>query len=520
MNFYRSAALALDHLDKHQGSVKGSLAAAGVEPGPGSKRVLALVIETLKYKAVLADLLVAVPVLALEKDVFRKKTAPSQPTSSSLAHVLLHDLLLSPRRKIEASDQWPPKQAVVRHQARLRAELVRVQLRRGAGRVVELAKAAASDVAARYVRWNPNVDLHREGDWSLPALHAHLAALGFKQTDKPEYPVAQGTYFVDPHLDVVLVFPPDTAWWVDDKWYAAGAVVLQDKASCMPAAVVMDGWAGGECIDATAAPGNKTSFMSALMRGEGKLHAFEKSPQRFKTLERMLKIAACRNVSAANADFLASDPAAFPAVDRILLDPSCSGSGIVNRLDYLLADAAEDDNQTERLDKLAAFQLQMILHAMKFPNVTRIVYSTCSIHAVEDEHVVMSALRAGAACGWALAPRASVLPAWARRGRPDEMGGDAALAESVIRCLPEDKTNGFFVSCFVRDGPGFAGTAERGGKRKRVERESHDAEDADGGVERAQVDERTEQGKAKTAAQLERARRKKKAQAEKRRREE
>lgn len=71
-----------------------------------------------------------------------------------------------------------------------------------------------------------------------------------------------------------------------------------------------------------------------------------------------------------------------------LLDPSCSGSGIVNRLDYLLeggelssasrlgffsehahlylrADEAENDEQKqERLDKLASFQLSMIQHAM------------------------------------------------------------------------------------------------------------------------------------------------------------
>jgi len=42
MNFYKNAALALDHLDRHQGSVKGSLSAAGINATPGeSKRLLA-----------------------------------------------------------------------------------------------------------------------------------------------------------------------------------------------------------------------------------------------------------------------------------------------------------------------------------------------------------------------------------------------------------------------------------------------------------------------------------------------
>ena len=51
-----------------------------------------------------------------------------------------------------------------------------------------------------------------------------------------------------------------------------------------------------------------------------------------------------------------------------LLDPSCSGSGIVNRLDYLLAEQEtqdETDAKAERLEKLASFQLQMIQHAFK-----------------------------------------------------------------------------------------------------------------------------------------------------------
>lgn len=49
MNLYKSAASALDHLDAHQGSVKGSLAAAGVKASGGeARRILALLIETLK----------------------------------------------------------------------------------------------------------------------------------------------------------------------------------------------------------------------------------------------------------------------------------------------------------------------------------------------------------------------------------------------------------------------------------------------------------------------------------------
>jgi len=226
----------------------------------------------------------------------------------------------------------------------------------------------------------------------------------------------------------------------------------------------------------SAAPGNKTSYLSALMRNSGKLHAFERSHNRFKTLQKMLARASCKNVEPVRADFLDSDPQEYGKVTRILLDPSCSGSGIVNRLDYLLEDGGnEDDSQKqERLDKLAAFQLQMIQHAMRCevplslrlhllhltmtrhadPSVKRIVYSTCSTHKEEDEDVVSWALKTDEAQAgrWMLAPRREVLPTWERRGLAEHMDSPN-LADSVIRCSPgEDHTNGFFVSCFVKAG--------------------------------------------------------------------
>lgn len=309
----------------------------------------------------LTELLAKVPLMKLEKETFRYKATPS---SKNLLLVLLHDLLFSAKGKIEASDKWPPKPAVMKHQARLRAELVRLQLKAGKSSIRDLGKEGTA-VAARYVRWNPNAG----AKWSLEALHSHLAEAGMTLVDEPVYPVPEGQYFMDPHLpDCLLVFPPQSTWWAGDEWYESGGIVLQDKASCFPAAVVMDGWEGGEeqgaCLDATAAPGNKTSFMSALMGNTGVLYAFEKSEYRFKTLGKMLAKAGCKNVKATRGDFTETDPDEYTDVTRILLDPSCSGSGIVNRLDYLV-DAEEEAGDEGRLEKLAGFQLQMIQHAFK-----------------------------------------------------------------------------------------------------------------------------------------------------------
>ena len=72
----------------------------------------------------------------------------------------------------------------------------------------------------------------------------------------------------------------------------------------------------------------------------------------------------------------------------ILLDPSCSGSGMASRLDHFMD--AEDDSEEgrRRLQKLSDFQKQALLHAFSFPQVRHVVYSTCSVHNEENEHVL------------------------------------------------------------------------------------------------------------------------------------
>lgn len=294
-------------------------------------------------RAVLQQLLTIIPLQSLERLTFPKKTPPRIPSSNSLLLVLLHDLLFSTKRRIGASDKWVPKEAVLRHQARLRAELVRIQIKEGKSRKEDLSKQPGGGGESRFVRWNPNTDLHRSGDWSHSALLRHLEypPLSFTRLIEPTYPIPEKSYFLDPHLpECLLVFPATPNWWVGNEWYEAGAVILQDKASCFPAKVLMTGWEDGEgeCLDATAAPGNKTSHISALMGNRGRLYAFERSILRYKTLEKMLALSGCSNVVARRADFLETVPTSsdFGQVTRILLDPSCSGSGIVNRLDYLL----------------------------------------------------------------------------------------------------------------------------------------------------------------------------------------
>ncbi|KAI0360043.1 S-adenosyl-L-methionine-dependent methyltransferase, partial [Trametes cingulata] len=451
MNFYFEAVNVLDKLDAKKGSIKGIIASV---PEKNRKRTAALVIETLKYKQVLNEVIDAAQLLKQERKI----------TSRNLALVLVHDLLLA--GGIQAGE-GPIKQAVLRHRTRLQSEFTRLKVKRGVKRNEELAQTDDARAASipRYIRVNRTC-------WSMEEALKTFQAQGFESGD----PLASSKAFKqDEHIPDLLAFHPSVRF-TEDPLYLSGKVILQDKASCFPAYILAPPASDkAVVIDATAAPGNKTSHLCAIMQNKGKLFAFERDRKRFSTLKTMLSRAHCSNVEAVNSDFLTISPddAKYSGVTHILLDPSCSGSGIVNRLDHLLDNEQENEADTERLNKLAAFQLKMIRHAMTFPSVQRIVYSTCSVHAIENEHVVRQAIKSEEAKSgrFRLGRKEEVLPTWKRRGISEEMD-DPADADSVVRCSPgEDATNGFFVSLFVRmtDKDAEQYSAEQASKRKTME---------------------------------------------------
>jgi putative methyltransferase len=246
-----------------------------------------------------------------------------------------------------------------------------------------------------------------------------------------------------------------------------------------------------------------------------KIFAFEKDKRRSLILDKMVKVAgADKNVQVRVAkDFLATKPNSSPMehVRALLLDPSCSGSGIVGRDDNVkvyLPDpksvedrrlskrktkkrkrpaagveasavpstpaeaveveestpeaAAKDPHELEaRLKALSSFQLHLLTHAMRFPNARKITYSTCSVYFEENEGVVFSALASSIAKerGWRTLPRDDQIDGmrtWNKRGVWEEgkLEGDvpegkrkAEVLESCIRC--EKGTNEGTMGFFV-----------------------------------------------------------------------
>jgi len=285
------------------------------------------------------------------------------------------------------------------------------------------------------------------------------------------------------------------------KMVKNGELILQGKSSCMPAhcllvneeerlsddmSAIFERICQSDVIDACAAPGNKTTHLAALLNdkknkngrgGGGKVFAFEKDHRRAQRLRDTIDLYGCsKKVIVAKKNFLEVDENddKYRNVRSILLDPSCSGSGTVqNRgdalMEYALKDGYDDEEEEEddaernkrreeeeneeeqtrkkRVMSLQKFQVEVLSHAMRFPGVLRISYSTCSIYREENEDVVQKVMPLAKELGFELA---KCLPKWPRRGFSEVLG--EAEASKVVRVNPfeGDDCEGFFVAVFQR----------------------------------------------------------------------
>ncbi|XP_075296150.1 28S rRNA (cytosine-C(5))-methyltransferase [Opisthocomus hoazin] len=429
MALYGAAAAVLEGLERGDGGLKSLVYNSGF---PHVRQLYALVSETLRYGPVLEKLLADAALLQAEK----KLPAP-------LAKVLVYDLLFG--KGLKCGGRW--KALARRHRARLEAELARLKVQRGVSSNEELlapAQAASSGApqVPRYVRVNTLktcvddvVEFFKRQGYSYLGKAASVEELRALSGKK---------FLLDLHLPELLVFPPQTDFH-DNLLYTSGHIILQDKASCLPA-VLLGPAAGSHIIDACAAPGNKTSHLAAILKNKGRIFAFDVDTKRLATMNTLLTRAGVTASRLAQRDFLTVEPGdpAYSRVTHLLLDPSCSGSGMVTR-----GPGAEAAPSAERLRALAGFQRKALSHALRFPALRRLVYSTCSLRREENEDVVQAALREHGSAFRLV----NAFPAWPCRGVAAAFPG----AEGCLRASPAATlTQGFFVAVLERRGEGAA----------------------------------------------------------------
>ena len=222
---------------------------------------------------------------------------------------------------------------------------------------------------------------------------------------------------VDEHIPSLLMIPASKATGLSSHdGVLSGRLIIQDKASCFPSQILYDEWElikfrvgsdPADLVDTCAAPGNKTSHLAAQLFRAGvqgtpfqaTVFAFDRSVVRAQLLQHRMDAAGAANVLVTNMDILTVDTASdkYRHVRAVLVDPSCSGSGLVRSLERAIektsnkslygtkCEEAGGRDTDARLDKLRQFQIAVVSKAMSFPAAEAVVYSTCSIHVVRRE---------------------------------------------------------------------------------------------------------------------------------------
>ena len=170
--------------------------------------------------------------------------------------------------------------------------------------------------------------------------------------------------------------------------YLAGHYILQSPSSFVPV-VALNPQPNERILDMCAAPGGKTSHISALMLNTGCLVANDANKDRMRALAANL-----HRLGVQNAILTNYDGKEFPKVignfDRVLLDAPCSGTGVISK------DPSVKSNKLDRDFKLLShLQKELILAAIDSLADGKgcVVYSTCSVAIDENEEVIQYALK-------------------------------------------------------------------------------------------------------------------------------
>lgn len=218
--------------------------------------------------------------------------------------------------------------------------------------------------------------------------------------------------------------------WIKLNSYREGLFFVQDLSSCL-SAYVLNPSENSTVVDACAAPGNKTTHLSMLSRSST-IYAIEKDPARYRTLRETVDRSGADNIISINTDFLSigKESKEVYEAEYILVDPSCSGSGI----------HPGEEKDYKRINSLSNFQVKILERALSYPKVRRVVYSTCSLYEEENESVVKRVLEKNKEF-----KIERVLSEWEKRG---EKGYE--FSNDVIRCDEGTGTKGFFLASFIR----------------------------------------------------------------------
>ncbi|XP_053997732.1 28S rRNA (cytosine-C(5))-methyltransferase [Hylaeus anthracinus] len=418
---YKTAARIVQDIREKGGNLKSKIYD---HKHPNVSAVYSLCLNTLQKEAQLNYLIIETGILAKESRL-----------DPWLAKILITELLWG---KKALNAKCKPVNTILSYEEQLHKALQNCS-------DVEVLQPTLTTVRkARYVRVNTlllslekAISYFQDEGWTLlpecPDYTAHLEAV--TNLSKPKF-------IQDFHIPELLVFPHDTSFH-NHSGYKKGEIILQDKASCLPTQL-LNPESGSVVLDMCAAPGMKTTHLAALLENNGKIYAVERNERRYETLCDQVRLTSSSCVETIHRDALTINSDDYPDVEYILVDPSCSGSGMLDR--QLMN--GDEKVVPHRLKQLQSFQVFLLRHALlNFPNVKRVVYSTCSVNAEENEQVIDEILENVKDAYTLVSIKDMFLKNWKNYSSTEYKCSDKCLyAKSDV-----DLCNGFFVAVFERN---------------------------------------------------------------------
>lgn len=229
------------------------------------------------------------------------------------------------------------------------------------GRETALKILSAPD-RPRYVRVNP---LRNHGRASIPS--------ELKKYSNRFSKVESGVFQLTGSLSVL------------SNYFESGLFQVQDFASFL-AVKAANPTPGEKVLDLCAAPGGKTATLAELMKNRGTILSVDYSRSRMVSWGR--EVARLGVKIASPIIGAASDLGLHEEFDLVLLDPPCTGTGILDRNPRMKWHLSP-----KLVQKFSKLQSRMLEEASKYTRKGgRILYCTCSLTIEENEQVVSSFL--------------------------------------------------------------------------------------------------------------------------------
>ena len=169
----------------------------------------------------------------------------------------------------------------------------------------------------------------------------------------------------------------------------SGVIYFQDEGSQLVASLV-NAQPGESILDLCAAPGSKTTALSASMNNGGRIIACDLHSHRLSLLKRTCGVLGVSNINPVVVDAAHRLPFTDEIkFDRVLVDAPCSGTGTLRHnpeIKWRL--------MPEQMPELGILQSQILSNAAEHVKPGgRLVYSTCSLEREENEDVVTQFLQ-------------------------------------------------------------------------------------------------------------------------------